>query len=127
MITLFQFHVQQNYIKCFARAGNPLDPMEKPDIEEIYFIPKLRSRIIVNLEPHKRSNIPSSITILADGALIMSVHRYNLIETGGEETDEPTPQPPLAYDVLFQWDGNEINFEELITYLADNTALITNL
>lgn len=57
----------------------------------------------------------------------MSVHRYNLIETGGEETDSPIAQPPMMYDVLFEWDGAEIDFEELIIKLADNTALITNL
>ena len=129
MITLYQFYVLNNYVQCFARAGNPLEPGEKPELREIYFIPKLRSRIIVNLESGKRSSMPSSITILADGSFLMSVERYNIIDDGDNEfpINQPVGPPTMRVDIIFNWDGNDISFEELINNLAENTALITNL
>ena len=131
MITQYDFFVLNNYVQCFARAGNPLEPGEKPELQEVYFIPKLRSRIIVNLESGKRSNEPSSITILADATFLMSVERYNIIDDGSGSGEFPINQPigppTMRVDILFTWDGSEIDFNELINKLADNTALITNL
>jgi hypothetical protein len=129
MITLYDFYVLHNYVQCFARAGNPLEPQEKPELQAIYFIPKLRSRIIVNLESGKRSNVPCSITILADASFLMSVERYNLLDDGsGEEPiNQPVGPPTMRVDILFTWDGTEIDFNDLINNLAEHTALITNL
>ena len=129
MITRYEFYVLNNYVQCFARAGNPSEPFFKPELREIYFIPKLRSRIIVNLESGKRSNQPSSITILADSSFLMSVERYNLIDDGDNEfpINQPVGPPTMRVDIIFNWDGNDISFEELINNLAENTALITNL
>ena len=131
MITLYDFDVLNNYVQCFARAGNPLNPYEKPEVQEIYFIPKLRSRIIVNLDKGKRSNEPRSITILADGSFLMSVERYNIIDDGSGSGEVPINQPvgppTMRVDIMFRWGGNDIGFGELINNLAENTALITNL
>ena len=129
MITLYQFYVLNNYVQCFARSGNPLEPGEKPELQEIYFIPKLRSRIIVNLESGKRSKEPCSITILADASFLMSVERYNLLDDDNGEVpiNQPIGPPTMRVDILFNWDGNEINFNDLINNLAEHTALITNL
>ena len=112
MIGKYEFNVLTNYIKCSAFSS--ASKYEEAKLQEIFFIPKLRSRIIVNLESGKRSNEPSSITILSDGSLIMSVTRYY-------EKDE------RIEEVEFYWNGDVLYWEDLIDNLAEYTALITNV
>jgi hypothetical protein len=107
MIGKYEFNVLTNYIKCSAFSS--ASKYEEAKLQEIFFIPKLRSRIIVNLESGKRSNEPSSITILADGSFIMSVARYYeselplfapIVIPPFENVKEPIVIPPFENPIV---------------------------
>ena len=153
MIGKYEFNVLTNYIKCSAFSS--ASKYEEAKLQEIFFIPKLRSRIIVNLESGKRSNEPSSITILADGSFIMSVARYyeselplfapivippfenpivippkemlEEFENVKERIVDPLPLTEPLSSVEFYWNGDALYWDDLIDNLAEFTALITNL
>ena len=118
MIDEYRFTNMQNYVLCVG--------FFRRELQEVYYIPKMRSRLIINLqEDIKREYlVDTSISILVDILSVMTINRF--FETG----DMPLERGGIQFgdmpkDVTFYTDDTSITWEQLKQFLADNTALTT--